>query len=159
MKKRNMAISVLALLVGILAGLLATSLMTVHETTQTLITMPAQVAYSTPPEVTLATIAKQPELVEVDATAYTWTGNPMKDGTYPYEGCVASNVYFGRTLIIYEDDGGNVGRCIGIYEVRDTGGHPDLRNGTRIDIYMDEYDECIQWGIRRVWIQIVEAEG
>ena len=25
-----------------------------------------------------------------DITAYTWTGNPMANGEYPYEGCVAS---------------------------------------------------------------------
>ena len=68
-----------------------------------------------------------------DITAYTWTGNPMANGEYPYEGCVASSDFpIGTVLYI---DG------LGTYVVKDR-----CPTSGVVDIYMNSYDACIQFG-------------
>ena len=60
--------------------------------------------------------------VNVELTAYTHTGGIMANGEYPHVGAVASNDYpLGTVIYIY-----------GLYGV--------------IDIFMDSYDEAIQFG-------------
>lgn len=66
-------------------------------------------------------------------TAYTWTGNTMANGEYPYYGCVASCDFpIGTTLYI---------EGIGTFVVKDV-----CPTSGVIDIYMDSYDECIAFG-------------
>lgn len=80
-----------------------------------------------------------------ELTAYTWTGNPCADGVYPSSGyTVACN------------DPGLWHRWIyiegyGTYYVHDTGGMAS----NVIDVYMDSYDACIQFGRRSANIYIV----
>ena len=79
-------------------------------------------------------------------TAYTWTGNPCADGVYPSSGyTVACND--GRLWHhwIYIEG-------YGTYYVHDTGGMAS----NVIDIYMDSYDACIQFGRRSANIYIVD---
>jgi len=81
-----------------------------------------------------------------ELTAYTWTGNPCADGVYPREGVtVASN------------DSSLWHKCVyiegyGVFFVHDTGG---MSNNV-IDIYMDSYDACIEFGRRAGEVYIIE---
>ena len=83
----------------------------------------------------------------VEATAYTWTGNTTATGTWPKVGTIAvdpdviplgSKVYVsGYGFAVAEDTGGAINNYI-------------------IDLYMDTYEECIQWGRRQTTIYILE---
>lgn len=69
-----------------------------------------------------------------ELTAYTHTGNPMANGEYPYVGaCACNSLDLGTVVYI---DG------YGTFTVCDRGGMAD----NVIDIFMDTYDECIQFG-------------
>lgn len=76
-------------------------------------------------------------------TAYTHTGNPMANGQMPYIGAVACNSIPLGTVIYVEG--------YGTYTVCDTGG----MGGSVVDIFMDTYDECIQFGRRGANVYIV----
>lgn len=68
-----------------------------------------------------------------DITAYTWTGNPMANGEYPYYGSVASCDFpLGTTLYI---------EGVGTFIVNDV-----CPTSGVIDVYMDSYESCIQFG-------------
>lgn len=83
-----------------------------------------------------------------ELTAYTWTGNTCADGIYPCEGVtVASNdpALWHKTIYI---DG------YGIFYVHDTGG----MSSNVIDIYMDSYEACVQFGRQSADVYIIEGE-
>lgn len=77
-------------------------------------------------------------------TAYTYTGNPMANGQMPYCGACASN-YFPLGTVIYIEG-------LGTYTVCDTGG----MSSDVIDIFMDDYDSCIQFGRQYANVYIVK---
>lgn len=77
-------------------------------------------------------------------TAYTWTGNRMANGQYPYIGAVACNSLALGTVIYIEG--------YGTYTVCDRGGMA----GNVIDIYMNSYNECIQFGRRNAKVYLVK---
>lgn len=78
-------------------------------------------------------------------TAYEWTGNPCANGTYPTEGyTVACNSLPLGTRIYIEG--------YGEYVVEDRGGMSD----SVIDIYLGDYDTCIQFGVQGANVYIVE---
>ena len=82
----------------------------------------------------------------LELTAYTWTGNPCADGVYPSSGyTVACNNSDLWHHWIYIEGYGN-------YYVHDTGG---MGYGV-IDIYMDSYDSCIQFGRRSANIYVID---
>lgn len=66
-------------------------------------------------------------------TAYTATGYPMANGEYPYVGCAASCDFPIGTVLVIEG--------IGTYVIKDV-----CPTSGVIDIYMNSYDECIQFG-------------
>lgn len=68
-----------------------------------------------------------------EITAYTWTGNPMANGEYPYYGCVASCDFPLGTVLNIEG--------VGIFVVNDV-----CPTSGVIDVYMDSYDACISFG-------------
>lgn len=75
-----------------------------------------------------------PSVNAEELTAYTHTGYPMANGEYPYVGAVASNDYaLGTVLNI---NGRN-------YVVKDRM-DPEIHGV--IDIFMDTYDEAINFG-------------
>ena len=81
----------------------------------------------------------------LELTAYTWTGNPCADGVYPSSGyTVACNNSDLWHKWIYIEGYGN-------FYVHDTGG---MGWGV-IDVYMDSYDACIQFGRRSANIYIL----
>lgn len=71
-----------------------------------------------------------------ELTAYTHTGNCMANGEYPYVGACACNSLDLGTVVYIEG--------YGTYTVCDRGGMPD----NVIDIFMDTYDECVEFGRR-----------
>lgn len=109
-------------------------------------------------EIRIRETAKVQELIDKDAerpkrtllgiyelTAYEWTGNPCSNGNYPTEGyTVACNSIALGTRIYIEG--------YGEYTVEDRGGMA----GNVIDIYMGDYDSCIQFGRRSASIYLLE---
>ena len=70
--------------------------------------------------------------------------------------------WIGCMAVLYEvDDDGGIGDFIGIYEVMDTGWgrDGDALRGETVDIFMEDYDACIQWGRRDVYVQIIDGKG
>jgi 3D (Asp-Asp-Asp) domain-containing protein len=78
----------------------------------------------------------------LSSTAYTHTGNNMANGEKPYEGAVACNLVPLGTKIYIEG--------YGYFVVKDRIGH-----GSQLDIFMDTYDECIQFGRRTLNVYVV----
>ncbi len=78
----------------------------------------------------------------LSSTAYTHTGNNMANGEKPYEGAVACNLVPLGTKIYIEG--------YGYFVVKDRIGH-----GSQLDIFMDTYDECIQFGRRTLKVYVV----
>lgn len=109
-------------------------------------------------EIRIRETAKVQELIDKDAerpkrtllgiyelTAYEWTGNPCSNGNYPTEGyTVACNSLSLGTRIYIEG--------YGDFVVEDRGGMA----GNVIDIYMGDYDSCIQFGRRSALIYLLE---
>lgn len=80
-----------------------------------------------------------------ELTAYTWTGNPCANGEYPTSGyTVACNSLPIGTRVYIEGVGERV--------VEDTGG----MGGGVVDIYMDSYDSCIQFGRQSANVYVIE---
>lgn len=96
------------------------------------------------------------EPVQVKTTAYcrckvccghdhgiTKSGRPAVAGL-----TVASNIYYGKTIILYDE----TMNYIGIYECMDTG-----TDG--LDIYMDSHEAALEFGVHYYYIQVVDAVG
>ena len=82
----------------------------------------------------------------MESTAYTWTGQQTASGTWPAVGTVAVDpqvIPLGTKLYIE-----GYGPAVAL----DTGG--DIQ-GQIIDLYMDSYQECIEWGRRQVEVKII----
>ena len=69
--------------------------------------------------------------------------------------------WIGCMAVLYEADDGTIGDFIGLYEVMDTGWgrDGDALRGETVDIFMEDYDACIQWGRRDVYVQIIDGKG
>lgn len=92
-------------------------------------------------------LSKEYSIGTYELTAYTWTGNPCANGNYPTE-CytVACNsLPLGTRIRI---DG------YGEYVVEDRGG---MGNNV-IDIYMNSYDSCIQFGRRSAEVYVIDMD-
>ena len=87
----------------------------------------------------------EPETIIFEATAYTWTGCRTATGVWPSRGTIATDprvIPLGTELYI---------EGYGPAVAADTGG---AIQGQRIDLYMDTKHECLQWGRRKVEVQI-----
>lgn len=87
-----------------------------------------------------------------------------RSGVPPREGMIAGRYEdLGKTAILYRvDKDGTIGELIGFYDFADTGGHEDLNNGKRIDVYRESMDGVNAWVKEYgdyVFIQIVDAKG
>ena len=97
----------------------------------------------------------QIELHSMVATAYCLNGTTAT-GTQTRSGIAASKrEWFGKTVRVYWNDGGQAGSLIGEYVIEDTGGRP-IRNGSVIDIWMPTKEECMQFGRRCVLVEVLE---
>lgn len=95
----------------------------------------------------------------IRCTCYLPTGNKTADGTVPYEGIIASNrEHIGDIALLYTEDM----VYIGLYEVRDLGGHKDIKNGSRIDMFCENEESMKQFISSYgdyVLIKWIKAEG
>lgn len=79
-----------------------------------------------------------------ELTAYEWTGNPCANGNYPTTGYTVASNYFPLGTRLYIEG-------LGEYTVEDTGGMAlDV-----IDIYMGDYNSCIEFGRRQAGIYVI----
>jgi len=88
---------------------------------------------------------------EASITKYGWTGYPMANGEYPYEGAVATSdrsIKFG-TLVKVSDR---------IYEVKDyTAEWIWKKKGLVFDIYSEKSkDEMLKFGIKKQVVEIFD---
>lgn len=80
-------------------------------------------------------------------TAYEWTGNTCANGEYPTEGyTIACNSLPLGTRVYIEG--------YGIYTVEDRGGMAD----NVIDIYLGDYDECIEFGVQEADVYLIKED-
>ena len=97
----------------------------------------------------------QTEMHSMIATAYCLNGTTAT-GTQTRIGVAASKrEWFGKTVRVYWNDGGQAGSMIGEYVIEDTGGKP-IRNGSVIDIWMPTREECINFGRRCVLVELID---
>lgn len=96
----------------------------------------------------------------IESTAYYY-GEVTKDGSKVHPGIAAAKEeWLGLTAILYEvEPDGDIGAVCGIYEIKDTGGDYRIQNGTCIDIFIPDEASCIEYGRRKVYIQLVQADG
>lgn len=96
----------------------------------------------------------------IESTAYCH-GEITADGSKVRLGIAAAKKeWLGLTAVLYEvKQDGTIGAVLGYYEIKDTGGDDQIKNGTCIDIYMPEEEDCIRYGRQQVYIQLVYAEG
>lgn len=103
--------------------------------------------------------AKTEELDRVRCTVYLPTGNKTASGTVPREGIIAANKErIGQLAALYTEDM----EFIGYFECKDTGGHKDIKKGTRIDVFRASEKNYKQWVKEYgdyVYIQWIESEG
>lgn len=97
--------------------------------------------------------------LQMECTAYcygeiTASGQPVREGI-----AAAKKEWIGLTAILYEDEEGSIGDIIGIYELLDTGGDERIKAGECIDLYIPDKEACLEWGRRKVWVQLVDACG
>ena len=98
------------------------------------------------------------DYIKVKTTAYCpckkccgkWAdGGTTASGRKAVEGLtVASNKYYGKDILLYNEDF----ELIGIYECMDTG-----TDG--IDIYMDSHQRALEFGVHYYHIQVIDGVG
>lgn len=99
----------------------------------------------------------------VECTAYcdegiTASGKPTVEGLT----IAGAREWLGCAAVLYEvDEDGTIGEFIGIYQFTDTGygRDGDILRGETVDIYMPDYDTCIEWGRRNIYVQIINGKG
>ena len=80
-------------------------------------------------------------------TAYTATGNPCANGNFPVDGqTVACNSLELGTQIYIEG--------VGYRTVEDRG--PSSMGNEWVDLYLETFDSCVQWGIQYRDVYVVE---
>lgn len=96
-----------------------------------------------------------PKYKSMIATAYCIDGTTAS-GTHTRQGIAAAKKeWIGKTAKVYRNANGSVGELIGEYVIEDTGGE-SIQNGSVIDIWMPTRDECLQFGRRLVYVEIVD---
>lgn len=106
------------------------------------------------------------EYIPVESTAYYNAYNrTCADGTWPYVGVVAGKIeWLGKSVDLYDEDY----NFMGSYTFHDTGygrstGYGesvilkgknigDIEAGLTIDIFMNTYEECVQYGRRNIYM-------
>lgn len=76
----------------------------------------------------------------------TKSGKKAKQGI-----TIASNLYYGKTIIMYDENM----NFMGFYECMDTGS--DDLDG--IDIFMDSHEDALEFGEKQLFIQVLDAVG
>lgn len=100
-----------------------------------------------------------PVQLQIEATAYCYgtircDGGAVRTGT-----CAGKPEWYGKVAAIYLDDNGSTGEFLGYFEILDTGGDDRITDGLVLDIYIPNYDACIEFGRRKVIVLLVDGEG
>jgi len=119
-----------------------------------------------------ATVEACDEPFVVNSTAYANpAGNPTYSGRPTVEGrtLAGKTEWIGCVAALYEmNDDGTIGEFIGYREVEDTGygvasinvpGKGTIQTGETVDIFIEDRQEAIQYGERKIYIQIIDGEG
>lgn len=97
----------------------------------------------------------QTKLHSMVATAYCLNGTTAT-GTQTREGVAAGKrEWFGKTVRVYQNNGGEPGDLIGQYTIEDTGGKP-IKTGSVIDIWMPTRDQCMAFGRKCVLVEVLD---
>lgn len=101
-------------------------------------------------------------MYKVSSTAY-YGDEITSTGIKPIVGITVAGAkeWENCTVTINEcNEDGSVGAFVGYFIVQDTGygRDGDIRRGETIDIFMNTYDECMQYGRRDVYIQLIREE-
>ncbi len=108
------------------------------------------------------TSVKADELLNIKATAYCYNSGQTATQTIPMEGrtLAGKREWFGKTAYIWEDKGNGIEpeNFIGCFQVEDTGSEP-IRNGYVVDVFIEDYDRAIEFGCKKVFVLLIEAEG
>lgn len=87
-----------------------------------------------------------------ESTAYCETGDPTACGKWPREGVTVAVdpdvIPIGSAVMIWGEDG----EWMGIFEAQDTG---RLIKGRIIDLYIQDYDQCIEWGRKTIYVRVI----
>ena len=93
-----------------------------------------------------------PDTVRFESTAYCETGDPTASGKWPREGVTVAVdpdvIPLGSAVMIWDESG----EWVGIYEAQDTG---RLIRGRIIDLYIQDYAECIDYGRQTVFARVI----
>ena len=93
-----------------------------------------------------------PDTVRFESTAYCETGDPTASGKWPREGVTVAVdpdvIPIGSAVMIWGEDG----EWMGIFEAQDTG---RLIKGRIIDLYIQDYDQCIEWGRKTIYVRVI----
>ena len=107
----------------------------------------------------------------VECSAYCYTGNLTASGKPTVEGVTIAGKkeWLGRTAILYEvNDDGGIGEFIGYREFTDTGygqpstlypGYGTIQTGECVDLYFDDRQTALEWGRKKIYIQVIEGCG
>lgn len=103
-------------------------------------------------------ITKEVNFIPMTATAYCIDGTTAS-GSHTRRGIAASKPeWIGLTAMVYKNNHGMPGDFLGYYEIKDTGGE-NIRSGKVIDLWFPTYDECIQFGRKKVLVVLVKGVG
>ncbi|MBU9728077.1 3D domain-containing protein [Diplocloster modestus] len=93
-----------------------------------------------------------PDTIKFESTAYCETGDPTASGKWPREGVTVAVdpdvIPLGSAVMIWDESG----EWVGIYEAQDTG---RLIRGRIIDLYIQDYAECIDYGRQTVFARVI----
>lgn len=106
--------------------------------------------------------ADKPEVAPVqqmETTAYCYGTTRCDGGAVRTGTCAGKPEWHGKVAAIYLDDNGELGEFLGYFEILDTGGDERIKNGTVLDIYIPDYDACIEFGRRKVLVELIDGEG
>lgn len=107
----------------------------------------------------------------VECSAYCYNGHCTASGKPTIEGVTIAGKkeWLGRTALLYEvNDDGGVGEFIGYREFTDTGygtdstlypGYGTIQTGECVDLYFNDRQTALEWGRRKIYIQVINGCG
>ena len=107
----------------------------------------------------------------VECSAYCYNGRCTASGKPTIEGVTIAGKkeWLGRTALLYEvNDDGGIGEFIGYREFTDTGygknstlypGYGTIQTGECVDLYFDDEQTALEWGRRKIYIQVINGCG
>lgn len=96
---------------------------------------------------------------QMEATAYCYGTTRCDGGAVRTGTCAGKPEWYGKVAAIYLDDNGSPGEFLGYFEILDTGGDERIQEGTVLDIYIPDYNACIEFGRRKVLVTLIDGEG